>query len=223
MSATRQEGAHGVPTLTILLSNEVENMRSASGKRAKSCAAKTFLRKGQLNRKTRFGSALHTWVGAAIVTRSNSHSRRGKEVTTETLISVGSFGDTEERMSVWIFALRAPSPCVIDRIQKESFMMEDFSIPETSDGGSYPWQRVGRFEIRLSWKSCGRRSSRSTFNFLFNTTLTPPPPRPPPPSPQNPPSRPEPPSPAPHSSQPNVRNSTPCTVTITKERHCHRR
>ena len=60
--------------------------------------------------------------------------------------------------------------CVIDRIQKESFMMEDFSIPETSDGGSYPWQRVGRFEIRLSWKSCGRRSSRSTFNFLFNTT-----------------------------------------------------
>ena len=49
-------------------------------------------------------------------------------------------------------------------------MMEDFSIPETSDGGSYPWQRVGRFEIRLSWKSCGRRSSRSTFNFLFNTT-----------------------------------------------------
>ena len=49
-------------------------------------------------------------------------------------------------------------------------MMEDFSIPETSDGGSYPWQRVGRFEIRLCWKSCGRRSSRSTFNFLFNTT-----------------------------------------------------
>ena len=49
-------------------------------------------------------------------------------------------------------------------------MMEDFSIPETSDGGSYPWQRVGRFEIRLSWKSSGRRSSRSTFNFLFNTT-----------------------------------------------------
>ena len=39
---------------------------------------------------------------------------------------------------------------------------------------------------------------------------------------QNPPSRPEPPSPAPHSSQPIVRNSTPCTVTITKERHCHR-
>ena len=30
-------------------------------------------------------------------------------------------------------------------------MMEDFSIPETSDGGSYPWQRVGRFEIRQSW------------------------------------------------------------------------
>ena len=56
MSATRQEGAHGVPTFTILSSEELENMRSASGKRAKSCAAKTFLRKGQLNRNTRFGS-----------------------------------------------------------------------------------------------------------------------------------------------------------------------
>ena len=56
MSATRQEGAPGVPTLTILSSEELENMRSASEKRAKSCAAKTFLRKGQLNRNTRFGS-----------------------------------------------------------------------------------------------------------------------------------------------------------------------
>ena len=46
-------------------------------------------------------------------------------------------------------------------------MMEDFIITVTSDGGSYPWQRVGRFEIRLSWKFCppavGRRVPLSTF------------------------------------------------------------